>query len=281
MAQENEIGVKITVKGGEEAKREIKAITGSLNNEAKLVDRAAQQRQADAVRASGGGAAAAGGAGGAAVAGGASGGVASGVFFGALGAQFASAAFSAIGSSIAQSFDPNLTQFEKEFAKLEAIRGVPVVGEIAAAQIRAANQVELGSIQGANRLVNNQIGAAAQAIGLANPEANNEELARILEEQLGNLIDELVKLQLPGERAQEVASQLVVRRLDEALGGARPSDPTPGAVAEKTIATLETSIGGIAGLIQTISGDLKSAQQTFEGIRGALDRLTGIFGGSR
>lgn len=273
MADENEIGVRITVKGGEDAKREIKAITANLNTEAKALDKAADERQTDAARGVAG-------AGGQAAAG--RGGVAGGVFLGALGAQIANASFSAISAGIAQSFDPNLSQFEKDFAKLEgAARGIPLVGEILAAQTRAENQVQLGAVQGINALVNNQIGPAAQAIGLANPNASDERLTEILEEQLDKLIREIVELQLPGERAQELASQIVVRRIDEALGGLRPVDPSPGAALEKGVASVETVLGVIQLILQAMQGDFKSMLVTSEKTSNSLERLTNILGGSR
>lgn len=212
---DKEIGLKLKVKGSREAKAEIQALIKEAQKEA--------QAQGGARAAGGPSAAASGGTGGTGGGGRGREGfmdrftpTAVGAFVGTAAANVMQRSFSALSQGLAQSFDPNMSSYEKNFRMTNAAAGaIPGVGPIAQAALSASQQANIGAVQGAAGHVNQILGPAFQAWGAMNPNAKPEDY----EKRFGEQIDRLVKVFGPMERGRELGSQAVASRVDAAING--------------------------------------------------------------
>jgi len=264
MAKDQELGIRVRVKGSGAAKRDLKGLIGEVRKgvrggpggpgAAPGVTGGREERPSSAAAARGGPSL-------------------KNIFLGNLLAQAATRSFSALSAGVAQSYDPNLSDIEKR-ARFQSglLGGIPVVGESLAAKYQAQNAVTLGTVQGTQQRLNQTFGAAFQAIGAGlGPGASEADVADAIDKKLGPAIERLATLFEKEEAAQEIGSQYIAKQVGK--GGSLEDLDVAAAMKEG----IEFALPAIGSTIKAIFASPEVRQAIAEAISQAI---SGAFGGS-
>lgn len=240
----DELSIRISLKNLEQSKRELREFFADVTQNQKKVDEAVGGKGGRGGEA-GGGKETTGGAGGQ---------------FGAhLMANLLSASFSTFKQSLAQVFDPNSSQVEKQIRVAQAgLSSIPFIGDAASAILGQISQPQLGAAQGTASRINQILGPAFQAAGALSDEE--------FEKRFSPQIKRLQELFAPQERSRERGSELVAR-LSPGLSEQDVNDMKKQAVeqAKAFLKSIE-SISGVTTALDNLQKNTKDLGTAFRQI---------------
>ncbi len=205
MAKDEELGIRLRVRGLQETRRKVGTLQKLFNNLRGRAEGAlGLTRDKDGKLGVGEN-----GLFGRNAGGGSGGGGAAGVLRTTLGNLFASS-LQAFSQNVKQAFDPNLTKTERQVSLGSSVlEAIPGIGGVASGILSNLAQTQLGVAQGTQNKLNQIFGPAFEAFGAANANLSDAELEKAIEKRFGPAVARVQGLIKSQERGRELGSQFL------------------------------------------------------------------------
>ncbi len=202
MAKEEELGIRLRIKGLATTRRALSGLTQVMGKVAKTakdvgksVSRAGQRDVPGA-------------------------GVSKGIRQSALGSlagNIMAQSFQTFSQNIKTAFDPNLTKTERQLSLgTSVLDAIPLIGGVASGILSNLAQTQVGVAQGTQSKLNQIFGPAFEAFGSANPDLGDVELQDALAARFGPAVNRIRGQIESQERGRELGSQFLAEQ-DEGL----------------------------------------------------------------
>lgn len=257
MAKDQELGLRVTLKGMDRAKRGLSGFRKVLNSLKGKAEGAAGVVRGEGREGRGGG----GGGGGGGDRGG--GGRFGSTMMGTLMGNMISGGFRSFQQHMQGVFDPNLTSTERQMNTAKAVlSSVPVVGDLASSYLEGSAAAKVGAAQGTAQRLNSIFGPAFQAYGAANPNATIDDY----KDRFGPQIERLRSRIEREERGQEIGSQLIA----DMDPGFTPEDLE--AMRKKAIEDAKGQFASTEKAIKDVLGKYATAWQNIQENTTSMDK---------